>query len=534
MFADLHCHCHMRSYLTISQLDIEKEGLEFNPWTVIATNMSRLKHADRAAGYGQADLVALWNSNTRLVFNSMYPIEKEFFMSPEEATPGRFKQLRALARWATHHKRPLRTLLQHLTMRIPKAMIHYICSDDYDYWTDLQKEYKFICSKSGQVAVNQIYTPGLARQLTENSTKRRQKFAPYYHAEGCYQIPKNRKEAQAIAAQADRIIMMPLTIEGAHVFGATTEDESTVLARVEYLKNEWEHPLFFITYAHHFDNKLCGHAHSLPAIAEFLLNQEAAMNTGITTLGWKVLRKLLSLDAQNNPVPEEGYRILIDMKHMSALARKEYYHQLVLPCSEKGDLIPVIASHCAYAARTSLDELIQLQSNEDDSYRIQTSEGHFYAWNINLCDEDIKIIFKTKGLFGLSFDKRMLGVSAKRKEEKKEDLNNIKALWNNLKAVLNVIYSDDSIPASEHIKAWDILSIGTDFDGYIDPITDYKTAHKLVDFRQDLIQIIKASIQSANPPLCTRDFSDGFSVEKAVDKICYHNALDFTLKHYPK
>ncbi len=412
-------------------------------------------------------------------------------------------------------------------------MIDYICSPGYDYWTDLQKEYKFISSKSGIPSTNQLYTPGLARQLFENNDKRRKKYAPHYHAEGCYQIPKNRDEALVIAAQSQDIIMMPLTIEGAHVFGANTEDEATVLNRVASLKNDWEHPLFFITYAHHFDNKLCGHAHSLPAIAEFLLNQQAAMNTGISDLGWKVLRKLLSLDANNNSAAEEGYRILIDMKHMSAQARKEYYHQLVLPCIQKGDTIPVIASHCAYAARTSLDELIRLQDKEDDSYRIQTSEGHFYAWNINLCDEDIKMIFRTGGLFGLSFDKRMLGVSSKRKEERKEGLNNINALWNNLKAILNVLYQDESIAASDHKKAWDILCIGTDFDGYIDPISDYKTAHKLEDFKKDLIHAIKASMQSDEAPLCTKDFSDSFSVEQAVNKICYDNALAFTLKHYP-
>jgi microsomal dipeptidase-like Zn-dependent dipeptidase len=533
MFADLHCHCHMRSYLTLSQIQEELGEREFSPWTIIATNMTRLKYADRAAGYAQADLVALWNSGTRLVFNSMYPIEREFFMTPEKPSEGKFKRLRKIIRMATHHKAPLRTLLQHLTMRIPNATIKFITSEDYDYWNALQHEYEFICSKSGIKTLNEIYTPGKTRQIIENNKKRRIKYGEHYHAEGCYQIPRNKKEAREIADNSDNIIMMPLTIEGAHIFCATTEEEQTVLSRVDFIKYNWEYPLFFITFSHHFDNKLCGHAHSLPAVADFLLNQQPAMNTGITPLGWKVLRKLQSVDDNNNPAPDNGYRVLIDLKHMSAQARLEYYDQLIRPCMKKGDVIPLIASHCSYAARKTLKEMIELQDKEDDSFRILTENGSFYAWNINLCDEDINMIFLTGGLFGLSFDKRMLGVSAKRKEEKIENSNNINALWNNLKAVLQVIYKNDEIPVDEKIKSWDMLAIGTDFDGYIDPISDYKTALKLPDFKKDLIDIIKLDAAKSNAPECTKCFSEEFTVEMAVDNICYNNALNFTLKNYP-
>lgn len=535
MFADLHCHAHMRSYLCLlkKRKKMEKKG-KFSPWTVIATNMYRLKNVDRAAGYGQADLVALWNGNSRLVFNSLYPIEKGFFMTPKEASKGRLKLLRSIVRVATHHKAPLRTLMQHLTMRIPPAMIKFITSNKYDYWDFLQDEYAYISRKSGVKTENKIYTLGIARKMRENNKKRRVKHANYYHAEGTYQIPKNRAEAIEIAKKKEEVIMMALSIEGAHVFGAETEEDEVVLARVDFIKKEWEHPLFFITFSHHFDNGLCGHAHSLPNIASFVLNQEPFMNEGFTDIGWKVIRKLLAIDDNNNRVAEEGYRVLIDLKHMSAKGRKEYYEQIVNPCFEKGDIIPIIASHCSYAASTTLQDLIDDQDKEKDTYRKQTEDGTFYAWNINLCDEDVQMIYKTGGLFGLNFDKRMSGVSPKKKEEKKENLNSIQGLWNNYKAVLRVIYEDKKLSAAQKRKAWDMLAIGTDFDGYIDPISDYKTTIELTNFKQDLLEMIKAEAAKPKPIACVADFDETFTPELVVDKICYNNALEFTLKHYPE
>jgi microsomal dipeptidase-like Zn-dependent dipeptidase len=533
MFADLHCHPHMRSYLCLSRdkEKWEKEG-KYHPWTIIATNMSRLKNVDRAAGYAQSDMVALWNGKVRLVFNSLYPIETGFFMTPDQPSEGKFQALRKFARVATHHKAPIRPLMQHLTMRIPTKMIKHVCSPEYDYWEALQEEYQYLCSKNGVHSVNEVHTYGVPRKYFENPERRRTRYPEQYHAEGVYQIPVNNKEVHEIAAKGEDVIMMPLTIEGGHVFGAMELDEKTVLDRIDYIKKEWQHPLFFLTFSHHFNNGLCGHAHSLPEAAAFVLNQDDAMNAGFTPLGMKVLRKLLAINENNDRVDSEGYRVLIDLKHMSAAGRKEYYEQVVNPCFEKGDVIPVIGSHCAYAARKTLDELIEKQANEDDTFRLTTEDGSFYAWNINLCDEDIEMIYKTGGLFGLSFDKRMLGVSPKKREEKSEKLNNINALWNNLRIVLNIIYRNPKYSASEKRKAWDMLAIGTDNDGYIDPISDYKTANELQQFKTDLLTVIQKEAATKSSP-CVSDFDTDFTPELVVDKICYNNALDFVMKHYP-
>ena len=68
---------------------------------------------------------------------------------------------------------------------------------------------------------------------------------------------------------------------------------------------------WFVTFSHHFYNELCGHARSLRKIIGKLTNQEEGINTSFTPLGLEVLDILLD---KNN-----GRRILIDVKHMSAM-----------------------------------------------------------------------------------------------------------------------------------------------------------------------------------------------------------------------
>jgi len=120
---------------------------------------------------------------------------------------------------------------------------------------------------------------------------------------------------------------------------------------------QWKEPVFFITLSHHFNNYLFGHAHSIPDDAGGILDQSDGMNSGITPNGREILRLLLSVDDHLEFSPAKlGRRILIDIKHLSALARKEYYHDFLKPLMAKGDIIPVIASHVAYSGRVSLDD----------------------------------------------------------------------------------------------------------------------------------------------------------------------------------
>src|SRR5690606_10738749 len=137
-------------------------------------------------------------------------------------------------------------------------------------------------------------------------------------------------------------------------------------------------------------------------------------------LGLRITRELLDLD--DDLEPRGGRRILIDVKHMSARARKEYYEAIVRPYNANYEhwsadkqarygRLPVLFSHAAYAGADTLDTLIEKADREHDHYHVPP----FYAWNINLCDEDIREVHASGGLIGLCFDQRICGVGARHK-----------------------------------------------------------------------------------------------------------------------
>ncbi|NMM47282.1 amidohydrolase family protein [Marinigracilibium pacificum] len=523
MFSDLHNHNHSRTYLWLWfwQEKHKRKG-HYNPWTVVASNMKARNKARMASAYGQADPVKLWNGNVRLTFNSLYPIEKGFFKSTffhKKHTDIKS----ALISFASHHHLPLRDILQAFVMRLPFPVINYIQSNDYKYWKSLNEEYKFVISKDNIKTRNHIHFPGIIRSVFESRRKRRNKYSELLDAEATYAIPKNKNELNQFITE-DKITMV-LTIEGMHSLGTDEGDLEQWKKNVDHVKKEWIHPIFFITFAHHFDNKLCGHAHSFPKISEKLIDQSKNLNEKFNEDGKVLLRKLLSIDESCNPAPSEGYRILIDVKHMAAKSR-EYYYEIVKECLNKNDQIPVIASHCGYSGRKTLKELIENQKKETDDYFV---DDKYYAWNINVCDEDIEMIFETEGLFGLSFDQRIVGVPKKQKET--GGRNTITSLWLNIKAVVDVIFNSSKTFTKDKSLIWDRISLGSDYEGFIDPVNEYPTAIEYKNFKADLIDAIdneRISNGGSIYGLNSREMAI-----KVVDNICYHNAANFVKKWYP-
>jgi len=92
---------------------------------------------------------------------------------------------------------------------------------------------------------------------------------------------------------------------------------STIEDRIEALRRQPE-PVLFLTLAHHFDNGICGHAHSLPAAARLAMDQNKRMYEGFERegdRGLRIVRELLDLDAALHDRGDR--RILLDTKHMS-------------------------------------------------------------------------------------------------------------------------------------------------------------------------------------------------------------------------
>lgn len=522
----------------------------FTPWTVIAGNRRGYLKGKMGASYSQADLVKAWNANVRLTFNSLYPLERQFVRGFKVA-PGKDKWYRFLISFATTHKLPLRDFIQTAYMRIPDEAVDYFQSDDYDYWDSLNREMQFVTKASGvRIAKNEIFTPGVFRRVFESEKKRRAIAHLENDAKDAqYFIPKKKSELEKSLVD-DQEITMVITVEGAHAFGTDRASIDTISDRIKEVKEKWPVTVFFVTFAHHFDNKLCGHAHSIPDVGKLLLDQRINRNKGFNKNGERLARELLGLDKNLEKDPALGYRILLDVKHMSALSRKEYYEKIILKCLEKGDVIPVIGSHCGYSGRRSLDEHIKLQDSERDDYcelcgdeshlkKLSKKEqkdliakqksGKFNSWNINLCDEDIEIIVKTKGLFGLSFDQRILGI----KSSDTDSRNGIELLWDNINAIAKSTYSNKNLSDDEKRYVWKCMTIGTDFEGLIDPPDPYPSVLEFPLFAGNLIFTIEqARKDEKNKHLAHLKSRE--DVEKLVADFCYNNAEAFVLQNFPK
>ncbi len=116
-----------------------------------------------------------------------------------------------------------------------------------------------------------------------------------------------------------------------------TLELSITLDNIRTIK-KWDHVPFFVTFAHHFDNHLCGHSRSLFELVGKKTNQLQNLNEPFSDMGISVVKELLS--------KENSKRILIDIKHMSARSRREYINMVMDSHEEyKNEEIPIIISH---------------------------------------------------------------------------------------------------------------------------------------------------------------------------------------------
>ncbi|QED26647.1 hypothetical protein FRD01_05175 [Microvenator marinus] len=538
LFADLHNHPGFYTFNRLRNHPEEDDPSKFNPWFVPQDeDLGAMEKGERGRSYAQADVPKLLKSGTRLVFMSSCPIEKGFFwghmnesgerhpfvleamklMSGLTFLEGGVNLLRGDGKAALGaatrvlaNRGPLRKFVQKVFMRYGMKRITFLASDAYDYWSEFLLEYEFFRSKSG------VRQSGEVRWREDGVDKKES-------VTGRYQMIRSSDQLTSVIELSDDVGLI-LTIEGAYVFsiGPSGKPVSPELMfeRIETLKT-LEFPLFFITLAHHFDNGICGHAHSVPDAAGLVMDQTPRLNEGFERkgdLGLKVTRKLLGIDEDLNDLDER--RIHIDCKHMSAQTRKEYYAEIIEPYNEKHPKrpIPVIVSHGAYSGVATLDELIAAAPNESDNHH----SPPFYAWNINLADEDVTMVWKSKGLIGLVFDQRVCGVPPRASvpDDMWADV-----VMRQIFALVDVVMADDRLKASQKASIWDCICIGSDFDGMIDPLSRYATVLDFDLFEEDLRKVLQRYAHTR--------MIEKIGVDKLVEKIAWKNAYEFALRNFP-
>lgn len=474
-FVDIHAHPTLRAYnSTVSQGTRNLWEKTHNPsFDNKLGRWARMK-SHGIAHHSQANLYNFAEGNVRVVFDALYPFEKGFL------------NLRKLPK-AMLGKENADILFQTVTgydMNQIRALRKH-----KDYFQELLGQYGFLSKGQGQSPDG--------------------KFS--------YQLAGNWGDVEAIVGSDPNKIAVVVTIEGAHALncgipkrkGKPGACEKELLDNIGTIKS-WKAAPFFINLAHHFYNELSGHTRSLKPGMYQAFNQKKGLNEGITPLGWKVLHELLAKD--------NGRRVLIDVKHMSLKARKEYY-QMIHSHNRIShhDRIPIVCSHTGVSAYST----IRASGRRKDKPR-KMRQTPFHNWAINLSDEEIRHIADSGGLMGLMVDKGLLGSQQRLVEIKGfEDARQRKDAL--LELVAQNIFR--AVHAVGDSRGWDLIALGTDYDGMITHLDMYPEAACLPDLKSDLVDYLKRT------RYC-QDLWHGLEPEEMVQKLMQTNALRFLEHHF--
>lgn len=412
--------------------------------------------------YRQSDFTTLIEGQYQIVCVSQYPIEKEFFDIRNEF----------LSRFENH--------IAQFASLLGKERIKYVRSNHYNYFEDLCNEYEYLKLLNGKTPTgsSKFYTilPN-GSNLTQNSN-----------------------------------LSVIITIEGCHSFCNGTDTRNlnnwkSLSENVAHVKN-WEHPPFFVTFAHHFYNGLCTHAKSLYDASGKLLNQEYGMrNKGfshqdneppISAIGIQLIKLLLN--NKNEP------RILIDVKHMSLEARQEYY--AILKTNYKDEKIPIIWSHGAV--------------DKDNNQEI----------NINLTI-DVLPIYESNGIIGIEIDQRILGYNSNRfskwfrsiyNSKNKKAYNDASYVWDQIITIAEFAYKNNYTD-----KPWQCIALGTDYDGVINPLNNYRDASTMSLLYNNLVLYLTEYWKKSNPTIPKKA---DINAQDVIYAVMYKNAYHFIQNNY--
>lgn len=375
--------------------------------------------------------------------------------------------------------------------RLSAAMCNFVTGIGYhkarqlqqerDYFQELCEEYQFVLQSSRERPVGESV----------------------YH----WRPASSGKEVAEILKTDDEIAVL-FAIEGGHVFnsglgkfGKATEEEE-ILGNIQRLKS-WDYPPIYITLTHFFYNDICGHASSLDHLPRFV-DQGEKQGDGISPLGEKVIHALLA----NKPV-------YIDIKHMSMEGRRQYYDLIQANYNRP---VPLIASHGAVTGVKT-----------DGSPTLETSDGLFNATEINFFDDEIVQIARSGGLFGVQFDthriasNRLLKQAARVKNLQKALPLSAQLIWNQIRHIAELL--------DHHgLFAWGTASIGSDFDGFINPLEGIFTVEDFPKLRDSLLHLAAGYLLGSNR--LTIAENKAISPEEVVGRFCFDNAVEFISRHY--
>lgn len=480
-YVDIHCHPSLKPFSKSFKYEPSKQNAldsnrknsiwHYSPPNFLEKFINRLSTLTK---FTQTDFTALAKAKTKVVIVSLYPFEKHFFDKNILGLKG------------------ITDLLVNLTASISQSRMDYIRSNN-NYFADLLDEYNYYEQLHNQVAkIDGIfYTYRLVSsyaEIQENFTKE---------------------------TDTKKIINVIITIEGGHSFntgldiGKNMANPIEVIQNIKTIKN-WKNRPLFITFAHHFYNELCGHARSI-TIGMLKDNQNRGLDSGITDLGLEAIKVLLD--------NTEGKRIPIDVKHMSVESRKTYYK--ILETQYAGENIPIIASHGAANGKKTLG----LNTPTD----FKGNADWFCDTDINFYDDEFIRIAKSNGIFGIQLDERRIGSKKAISESKIILPNKRKQLNQKALLVWRQVEHMAELLDREGLFCWGIQSIGSDFDGIVNPINGLWTAENMKDLAEEMVNHAKKFLDENRAILTEFNRLDA---ETVVERVMHENAMEFIKRNY--
>ncbi len=490
-FADLHCHPTLHTFAFEEANKKRKNSLWWDNPPLKRQRKSNFPE------YFQTSMPAFARGNVRLVIAALYPIEQAW-LDPKILGTGDITDV----------------LAKQVVSHLPVRYINKVQSPEFKYYEYLNKEYEFLLKDNGKVHK----TGGIDWK---------------------YIVAKNSNDIDKYKNEDHTVVFVP-AIEGAHslIMGNANQLISDPIIHSFTINNiaeikEWDHPPLYITLSHHYYNGMIGQARSIPdGAASFLLNQQIGLNEPVNQRGEEVIDCLLGI----NQFEGNGRRILIDTKHMSIAARIWYYEKISNYNKGKSEdqKIPIIASHMGYGGHKSLLDSIEIPDMYGKKYE---HSKVFNPWSINLSNEEIAHIVNSNGIIGLNLDQRVLSGNAVIEQSKKiskcdirNNRSNVVAFWTNqvaenLLGIINAIQNSNLINNEKKENAWNYISIGSDFDGMINPVDAFIVADEFKNLREALTKYMP-EMNGFNSA------SKNLSIEEIMDKVMYDNVLDFVRNNY--
>jgi len=491
-YTDVHLHSALKPF---NSLDV----CSYSIWEPINHNcegkLSKLfvSSSKEVPRYSQCHFEGLMQGNVGLGFLSLTPLEKGMMHVRLLNEKKKGKGTMACVSGVELEDMPCR-----------KAQINY--------YEDLRANIEYVLAAEGQ----NYYMNAMPKQ---------------------YEVAKSREHLQELLADEHKLAIV-LNIEGGHSLGLSLEENDIsqteeyaqfylknvdrmkgVLPLTEGKEDYLEQPILSMNINHFFWNGLSGHARTFSGLQTFVFGGKKGVGEGLTPLGKKVIKKMLD--------QENGRRILVDVKHMSLDARLWYYSYLE-ELRAQGDTVGIISSHSTVAGCSIHDKAFKRKDN-----KAKNKHAYLNRWTISLADEDIRQIHQSKGIVGIMLDKyRLMGNKAKKAVEQ-----TVEGSAQRRKLYVQVIMANvfATVKAVNEPSAWDILALGSDFDGMIAPFECYASSADMPLLAQDLYAFLQEP--EAIFDLFTKEEVEALmfdlSPEEIIRKFMYENGRNFALRNLP-